>query len=150
MDEQTSLPASLQRRASAQLLSQTRPDPSLTHVLDIEGVTIQIRDKTILDDVSFWIPKGEFVCLCGPNGAGKSTLLKAIMGLITPTRGTIRIGGQDVVAAITRGPVLLTPADGLPDSVIAELQRLRPERIVILGGTATIGTGVAATLEGLY
>jgi ABC-type Mn2+/Zn2+ transport system ATPase subunit len=91
-------PVSLERRNSARALSQTRPDPSLTHVLDVEHVVIEIRGKRILDDVSFWIPKGEFVCLCGPNGAGKSTLLKAIMGLLPTTSGTINIGGEGVVA----------------------------------------------------
>jgi ABC-type Mn2+/Zn2+ transport system ATPase subunit len=68
-------------------------------VLDVDHVSITIRGKTIIDDVSFWIPKGEFVCLCGPNGAGKSTLLKAIMGLIPTIGGTIAIGGQRVAAA---------------------------------------------------
>ncbi|HEY5927796.1 MAG TPA: ABC transporter ATP-binding protein [Kofleriaceae bacterium] len=100
-DPNTSIPPtpmSLERRNSARGLVQTRPDPKLTHVLDVEAVSIDIRGKRIIDDVSFWIPKGEFVCLCGPNGAGKSTLLKAIMGLLPVTRGTIRIGGDDVVA----------------------------------------------------
>jgi ABC-type Mn2+/Zn2+ transport system ATPase subunit len=90
-------PMSIERRSTASALTQTRPDPSLTHVLDVEHVGIEIRGKRILDDISFWIPKGEFVCLCGPNGAGKSTLLKAIMGLLPITRGTIRIGGEDVI-----------------------------------------------------
>lgn len=89
---------SLERRASARALNQTRPDPSLHHVLDVENIKIEIHGKTIIDDISFWIPKGEFVCLCGPNGAGKSTLLKAIMGLIPVTSGTIRIGKEDVAA----------------------------------------------------
>ncbi len=87
---------SVERRANAQQLRQTRPDPSLVHVLDVEGVSIEIRGRTIIDDVSFWIPKGEFVCLCGPNGAGKSTLLKAILGLLPVAAGRIRIGGQTV------------------------------------------------------
>jgi ABC-type Mn2+/Zn2+ transport system ATPase subunit len=91
-------PKSLERRSSARQLDQTRPDPKLEHVLDVENVVVEIRGKRILDDISFWIPKGEFVCLCGPNGAGKSTLLKAIMGLLPLTQGTIRIGKEDVVA----------------------------------------------------
>jgi ABC-type Mn2+/Zn2+ transport system ATPase subunit len=99
-DPNTSLPpspVSLERRSSAQALSQTRPDPALEHVLDLDNVVIEIRGRRIVDDISFWIPKGEFVCLCGPNGAGKSTLLKAIMGLQPTTSGTIRIGGESVV-----------------------------------------------------
>jgi len=91
-------PLSVMRRESAQNLNQTRPDPKLEHVLDVEGVTIAIRGKTIVNNVSFWIPKGEFVCLAGPNGAGKSTLLKAIMGLLPVTAGTIKIGDEGVAA----------------------------------------------------
>jgi zinc transport system ATP-binding protein len=72
----------------------TRPDPAATRVLDVQHVSIDIRRRRIVDDVSFWIPVGEFVCLCGPNGAGKSTLLKAILGLLEPTEGTIRIHGE--------------------------------------------------------
>ncbi len=71
----------------------TLPDPSMVHVLDAKNVTVDLGGKRILDDVSFWIPKGEFVCLCGPNGAGKSTFLKTVLGLITPTHGSIEILG---------------------------------------------------------
>ncbi len=87
---------SLERRESAKALGQTRPDPSMEHVLDIEHVSISIKGRRILQNISFWIPKGEFVCLCGPNGAGKSTLLKAVMGLVPLTTGKILIGGEPV------------------------------------------------------
>jgi ABC-type Mn2+/Zn2+ transport system ATPase subunit len=100
-ERETPLPAglaSLERRNSARALSQTRPDPALPHVLDVEHVTITAPGKKIVEDVSFWIPKGEFLCLCGPNGAGKSTLLKAILGLVPTARGTITIGGENVAA----------------------------------------------------
>ena len=87
---------SLNRRTAATKLVQTRPDPGMTHVLDVEDVSVSIKGKQILDKVTFWIPKGEFVCLCGPNGAGKSTLLKTIMGVMTPTSGSIKLGGEPV------------------------------------------------------
>ncbi|HTJ45724.1 MAG TPA: ABC transporter ATP-binding protein [Kofleriaceae bacterium] len=89
---------SLERRRAATSLEQTRPDPSLGRVLDVDHVSITIRGRQIVEDVSFWIPKGEFVCLCGPNGAGKSTLLKAIMGLLPVSQGSIQIGGEGVAA----------------------------------------------------
>ena len=72
----------------------TLPDPSMSKVLEAKGVTVELGGKRILDDVSFWIPKGEFVCLCGPNGAGKSTFLKTVLGLIEPTSGSIDILGK--------------------------------------------------------
>jgi ABC-type Mn2+/Zn2+ transport system ATPase subunit len=85
---------SLERRDHARKLKQTRPDEGATRVLDVDHVSIALRGKTIVDDVSFFIPKGEFVCLCGPNGAGKSTLLKAVMGLLEPNQGSVRILGE--------------------------------------------------------
>lgn len=91
-------PKSLERRSTASSLAQTRPDASLPRVLDVDHASIVIRGKAIVQNVSFWIPKGEFVCLCGPNGAGKSTLLKGIMGLLPLATGRITIGGQDVEA----------------------------------------------------
>ncbi len=72
----------------------TLPDPSMQHVLDARGVTVDLGGKRILEDISFWIPKGEFVCLCGPNGAGKSTFLKAVLGLVPLAAGTIEIVGR--------------------------------------------------------
>jgi NitT/TauT family transport system ATP-binding protein len=45
-----------------------------------------------LDHVSFRVEPGEFVAIVGPSGCGKSTLLKAIAGLLSPSRGTVRLG----------------------------------------------------------
>jgi ABC-type Mn2+/Zn2+ transport system ATPase subunit len=86
---------SIDRRDHAKKLKQTRPDADAKRVLDVDHVSIELRGKLIVDDVSFFIPRGEFVCLCGPNGAGKSTLLKAVMGLLAPTHGTIKILGDE-------------------------------------------------------
>jgi ABC-type Mn2+/Zn2+ transport system ATPase subunit len=74
----------------------TQPDPAMEHVLDVEGVTVEIDGRRLLDRVTFFVPKGEFVCLCGPNGAGKSTLLKAILGIQKRTEGTISLRGRPV------------------------------------------------------
>jgi ABC-type Mn2+/Zn2+ transport system ATPase subunit len=65
-------------------------------VLDIVGVSKSFGEKSVLEDVTFHVPIGEFLCLCGPNGAGKSTLLKAILGLIQPDVGTITISGLPI------------------------------------------------------
>ncbi len=72
----------------------TLPDPSMEKVLVADHVTVDLGGKRILDDVTFWIPKGEFVCLCGPNGAGKSTFLKAVLGILQPSSGSIQILGK--------------------------------------------------------
>jgi energy-coupling factor transporter ATP-binding protein EcfA2 len=55
-----------------------------------------------LRDVSMRIVAGEFVALVGQNGAGKTTLAKHFNGLLLPTAGSVRVGGQDTRAAGTR------------------------------------------------
>lgn len=54
------------------------------------------RSLTVLNDVSFHVAKGEFVCLVGPSGSGKSTLIRMITGLDRPTQGEILYYGQRV------------------------------------------------------
>ena len=51
---------------------------------------------TALDDVSLTIEAGEILALLGPNGAGKTTLISIICGLVTPSQGTVRVGGHDI------------------------------------------------------
>lgn len=55
-----------------------------------------------LDGVSFTIHHGESVAIIGGNGAGKSTLLLHLNGVLTPSRGEVRIGDHLITAAITR------------------------------------------------
>ncbi|MGE0802039.1 MAG: ABC transporter ATP-binding protein, partial [Lautropia sp.] len=49
-----------------------------------------------VDDVSLDVRRGEFLTLLGPSGSGKTTVLGIIAGLIAPTRGTLRLSGEDV------------------------------------------------------
>ena len=51
-----------------------------------------------LKDVSFSVPKGEFVAIVGESGSGKSTLLNMVGGLDTPTDGLIYIDGKDILS----------------------------------------------------
>ena len=51
-----------------------------------------------LKNVSFSVPKGEFVAIVGPSGSGKSTLLNMLGALDTPTEGRVLIDGRDVLA----------------------------------------------------
>lgn len=53
----------------------------------------------VLEDVTFAIPRGDFVSLIGPNGGGKTTLLKLMLGLVAPTRGGISVFGVPPVDA---------------------------------------------------
>lgn len=53
-------------------------------------------DRSVVNDVSFDINKGEVVCLLGPNGAGKTTTFYMVVGLIKPNKGHIFLDGEDI------------------------------------------------------
>lgn len=65
-------------------------------MIEIQHVSKKIGSKTILDDVSLEIKKGEVVGLVGPNGAGKTTLFSLISTISSPTSGDIWIDGCSV------------------------------------------------------
>jgi len=58
-------------------------------LVELSGVDISLGGKSIIQDVSFDIHRGETIGLVGPNGGGKTTLIKAILGLVQPTKGKI-------------------------------------------------------------
>jgi NitT/TauT family transport system ATP-binding protein len=65
----------------------------VSHVYDDQHGTVDA-----LDNISFDIQPGEFVCLVGPSGSGKSTLLRIVAGLIQPQEGRVWLDGQVVTA----------------------------------------------------
>lgn len=64
--------------------------------LRAEHIIKKFGKQTALNDVSFEIEDGEFVCVLGPSGCGKSTLLRVIAGLEDIESGKVEIGGRDV------------------------------------------------------
>jgi ABC-2 type transport system ATP-binding protein len=66
-------------------------------LIEIERLTKRFGAFTAVDDVSFSVARGEVLGFLGPNGAGKSTTMRMLAGFMTPTAGTARICGHDVV-----------------------------------------------------
>ena len=64
------------------------------NVVELDHATIRIGGRTVLADASFAINAGEFIGVLGPNGAGKTTLMRAILGLLPPSAGTLRVFGR--------------------------------------------------------
>jgi putative ABC transport system ATP-binding protein len=72
------------------------------NIISVEHVYKSVTDSTgtldILRDIDFTVPERQTVAIVGASGSGKSTLLSIIAGLDTPTRGTVRLAGQDLFA----------------------------------------------------
>jgi zinc/manganese transport system ATP-binding protein len=64
------------------------------NVIELDHATIAIGGRDILVDTSFAIARGEFIGVLGPNGAGKTTLMRAILGLLPPRAGSLRVFGR--------------------------------------------------------
>lgn len=69
---------------------------SKKHKISVHNLTKKFDDLLVLDDVSFHIHKGDFICIVGPTGCGKTTFLNLLTKLIEPTSGEILIDGEPV------------------------------------------------------
>jgi len=89
----------------------TRASEPLTEASDIElaHVTKRFANLVAVDDIDLKIPGGTYCCLLGPSGCGKTTILRMIAGHEEPTRGIIRIGGENVVGLppVRRGTAMM-------------------------------------------
>jgi len=63
-------------------------------IVALNHATLRIGGHNVLTDVSFAIEAGEFIGVLGPNGAGKTTLMRAILGLLSPSEGYVKVFGQ--------------------------------------------------------
>ncbi|ETT32567.1 ABC transporter ATP-binding protein [Paenibacillus sp. FSL P4-0338] len=68
--------------------------PALPAAVECKDLRFEIKNRVILDGISFHIPQGSITGLLGPNGAGKSSLLRIISGLIPAGSGTVSINGR--------------------------------------------------------
>ncbi|WVK05451.1 peptidase domain-containing ABC transporter [Xanthomonas campestris pv. olitorii] len=87
------------------VLTPPEDDHALPHALppaepsiEVEGLSFRYADGEpwVVKDCSFTIAPGESVAIIGGSGCGKTTLVKLLLGLLTPSEGTIRIGGHDL------------------------------------------------------
>ncbi|MBP6924333.1 MAG: metal ABC transporter ATP-binding protein [Candidatus Pacebacteria bacterium] len=83
--------------------------------IELRDVNVRYGNNLALAQASIQIPYHSFTGVIGMNGAGKSTLFKAIMGLVTPDTGTIKICGDDPKTAQKHGHVAYVPQSELVD-----------------------------------
>jgi phospholipid/cholesterol/gamma-HCH transport system ATP-binding protein len=68
-------------------------------IIEVKNISVRYSDRTILENVSFDIYKGEIFVIVGGSGCGKSTLLRQIIGLEQPSEGEILINGENLTTA---------------------------------------------------
>lgn len=73
-----------------------RPTRADAPAIEVHDLTVSYQAKPVLWDIDVEIPAGKLVGIVGPNGAGKSTLLRAILGLVRPASGWVRVHGEPV------------------------------------------------------
>jgi phospholipid/cholesterol/gamma-HCH transport system ATP-binding protein len=66
-------------------------------IISLRGVTKSFGSHTVLQDITFDVPKGRITAILGPSGTGKSVLLKNIIGLLRPDNGEIWVDGENIV-----------------------------------------------------
>jgi phospholipid/cholesterol/gamma-HCH transport system ATP-binding protein len=73
------------------------PDPASSDpVIAFRSVSISFDDRPVLEDVSFWVNRGQTLCILGRSGVGKSVSLRILMGFLKPDSGSIRVNGQEI------------------------------------------------------
>ena len=120
----------------------------------VDGVTVEMRDRAILRDVSLRVEHGERVALIGPNGAGKSTLLRVLAGILRPTAGRVLLDDQPIAAVdraeVARRLAVVPQQTALPFSMRVEevvaLGRL-PHEAALRGASPADRAAVAAAID---
>jgi len=101
----------------------------MSSVVDLESVSVRFGTQWALRDVSASFPGGA-VGLLGPNGAGKSTMIKALLGLLVPDRGAMRVLGLDV----RRAPLQIRGRIGYMPETDAHIPRMNAVAFVAYCG----------------
>jgi ABC-2 type transport system ATP-binding protein len=76
-------------------------------MIEVSGLTKLYNQFMAVNELSFVVAPGQVLGLVGPNGAGKTTTLRCLAGIIPPTRGVVRLCGQDIVTSAVAAKGLL-------------------------------------------
>lgn len=67
----------------------------MNEIINVQNLTVSYDKEPVIEDVSFKLNEPVITVILGPNGAGKTTLLKALMGMIKPDKGSVKIFGMN-------------------------------------------------------
>lgn len=66
------------------------------NIIEVEGIDFAYNEDLVLDEVSLNIHQGDYLGVIGPNGGGKTTLIKIMLGLLNPSKGVVKMFGEDI------------------------------------------------------
>jgi len=118
------------------------------HRIDVVGLTKRFGTVLALDDLSFSVRPGVVTGFLGPNGAGKTTTLRCLLGLVSPTAGTVTIDGRayrDIHDPLRTVGAALEAASFHP----GRSARAHLEVMALAGGLPTARVGEVLTLVGM-
>ncbi|WP_242235375.1 ATP-binding cassette domain-containing protein [Bacillus cereus group sp. BfR-BA-01316] len=104
-------------------------------IVKVDRLTKRIGSKTLVENISFEVKKGEVVGLLGPNGAGKTTLMRMMVGMIRMTEGEVWIDGQSVKQQFEKTAAKIAHEQGkavLVSSHLLSEVELMCDRVIII------------------
>ena len=72
-------------------------------IIDFSHVSVAFDGRAVLEDVSFYVNRGQTLCILGRSGVGKSVALRMLMGFLKPDEGSIRVEGQEITKLSEEG-----------------------------------------------
>src|SRR5262249_23418835 len=96
------------------LQNEKKEEPSRPHTAEValDSIGLRFGSYGVLSNLSFEVPRGQFVALVGPTGCGKSSVLNLVAGLLKPSTGSLRAGGR-LLDSINRNAAYMLQQDAL-------------------------------------
>ena len=86
-----------------EFLDMSEQSPGQEHFISFSHVGISFDGRSVLEDVSFYVNRGQTLCILGRSGVGKSVALRMLMGFLKPDEGSIRVEGQEITTLSEEG-----------------------------------------------
>lgn len=80
-------------------------EPKSEYKVEVKNLTKYFGDLHVLNDISFNVRKGEFICIVGPTGCGKTTFLNLLTRIYMPSKGDLLIDGESADPKSTIWPL---------------------------------------------
>lgn len=106
-------------------------------VVSVDNVSFRYDREPVVEQISFTIPRGDFLGIIGPNGSGKTTLLKIILGILEPTEGKVELFGQATRRFRERSKLGYVPQTA--GAVVRQFPLTVEEAVAMVGGKKDVG-----------